>query len=687
MATPTHVSADVYQKLNQLAETATLSVVGHEELFDVAEIRLMSAVIAAYGQAATRGFIYSEPSLLDARIPPPDVVIAHPALGVVIFESKAYEIGHLLGAEAGNLKIMRYGRESTINPLRQARRGMFAIKDAYERFAPPGPRPLFHAMVAFPNIAEHEWQSLGYSKSIDTRFILFAEHINNVEALKERLAQQIAYTTQRVGKVNPLPAGAERILRRVFGDSAVINNARRDLQTLKPDSLGADIVAMEQAHKQLSPQQEQLSRQNVWGHAFLVRGVAGSGKSIVLANQVARTLYRLQKQHQQLSLFDDNDAGLPKIAVMCFNRSLVALLKERIRVAFEALTGQADLPDNVIVTDLNQLLYKISQQTDHFNYVTGGRIGRGNRRHQRHFEQLETLRDQYPDHLTRFQVDAMFIDEGQDASPDEFNILRLLVRPNPDTGERTIAIFYDDAQNLYGNPPPTWRDLSLNITGGRAAFMDHSYRNSREVLELGLNVLLGTHARQRVRVATRRFADVVTLQEKSLVTHTKNGWRVHFSKAAETEPIVRAFDSRYEQIDWVAEALVALLDNDGVLPEHILVLAPRVTSFQYLSQRIAQLSIGTPPSIRIVGGRYQQHINELLMVPDYLTMSTIYAAKGYDAPIVVMLDTDMIPNTVLGRAQFYVGVTRAKRYLLVTGINLPNTLMREALATQEHLQD
>src|SRR5690606_23093277 len=113
-----------------------------------------------------------------------------------------------------------------------------------------------------------------------------------------------------------------------------------------------------------------------------------------------------------------------------------------------------------------------------------------------------------------------------------------------------------------------------------------------------------------------------------------------------------------------------------------LILAPRSTSFRYIGQRIAQLA-SRPVPLRLVGGTYQQHLDDLLIVSEQLTLSTIYAAKGYDAPIVFLVDIDQLEANVLGRVLFYVGVTRAKRYLVVTGLDLPNTLMREALAATE----
>lgn len=670
-----------HERLQAAVRAAKLRVVGHHDIFDLAQIDLMASILEIYG-ASDRGFVYAEPALLDAQVPPPDLVLAHPALGVIVFEVKAYDLDYIEGMEAGSLKIRRNGQIALVNPLRQAQRGMFAIKDAYEKLAPSTPRPLFHAMVALPNIPEGDWNWLGYDRCMDGRLVLFAEHFRDTERLQAKVWTFIQQAVQRTGRAEPYPPNAEATLLRVFGDSAVLNDARHLVHQLDPQRLGLEIEQIEQTHKNLSAEQQHLSRLDTWGHPFLVRGVAGSGKSIVLANQVARTIYRHEKLHSQLALFEEHQHPLPKIGVICFNRSLVALLRDRIARAYQALTG-TDLPDFVTVIDLNALLYQIGSTLGepHFRYIRAGNSPDAEKRARKHLQQIEALRINRPDYYELVAYDALFIDEGQDAHPEEYALLHALIRPTPQTGERTVTIFYDDAQNVYGHPPPTWRNLSLNLAGGRAAIMEQCYRNSREIVELGLNVLLGVHAPQSVRVATRRFADIHTLQEKKLVEETAQGWQVYFAEPSGIAPIVRGFETRIEQLDWVADAVATLLEDEQVRPEHILIIASKANSYNHLSRRIGQLTKNKIPQ-RLIGGPFQQHLDELLLIPDHLTLATIHAAKGYDAPIVFLVDADQIEGSVIGRALFYVGVTRAKRYLFVTGVQHPKSLLTEAMTAQ-----
>jgi len=67
-------------------------------------------------------------------------------------------------------------------------------------------------------------------------------------------------------------------------------------------------------------------------------------------------------------------------------------------------------------------------------------------------------------------------------------------------------------------------------------------------------------------------------------------------------------------------------------------------------------------------------------------LSTIHAAKGYDAQVVILLGADSLSTDIVGRASFYVAVTRAIMALYVTGITTEkNTLLDEALAINDML--
>jgi superfamily I DNA/RNA helicase len=68
--------------------------------------------------------------------------------------------------------------------------------------------------------------------------------------------------------------------------------------------------------------------------------------------------------------------------------------------------------------------------------------------------------------------------------------------------------------------------------------------------------------------------------------------------------------------------------------------------------------------------------NTLIFEKNSLTLSTVHGAKGYDAYVVFLAGADLFREDEAGRASFYVGATRAKLTLHVTG--LKSAILTEA---------
>lgn len=68
-----------------------------------------------------------------------------------------------------------------------------------------------------------------------------------------------------------------------------------------------------------------------------------------------------------------------------------------------------------------------------------------------------------------------------------------------------------------------------------------------------------------------------------------------------------------------------------------------------------------------------------------LTITNVYGAKGYDAPIVFLIGADNFTSDREGRASFYVGATRAKLHLYVSGLDGSDSLLTEARSVSKLL--
>jgi superfamily I DNA and RNA helicase len=260
-------------------------------------------------------------------------------------------------------------------------------------------------------------------------------------------------------------------VQKALGDSAVINEGRPVRLEVAEESLGYEIDEFVALEKNLSEEQQELSRADFEGRPQLIRGVAGSGKSVVLANNAARFINRKMKELEGGTEF----GRPPRVALVCFNRALVSFLREKTRTAFEQQTLEKPPSGTIECYHLNGLLFSLSDSPQnskpgplHYqHYGEGDDPNRGAIIARNYRLQLENLAQCSPEWYNSLLYDAIYVDEGQDFHEEEFQLLTTLVAPHPETGEKNIVIFYDDAQNLYGRPRPNWSQIGIDVVGGR----------------------------------------------------------------------------------------------------------------------------------------------------------------------------------------------------------------------------
>jgi superfamily I DNA and RNA helicase len=518
--------------------------------------------------------------------------------------------------------------------------------------------------------------------------ILFADEIEAPASFRGVLEK---HTRSECKRGKPLTPDQLDYVCKAIGDSAVVNDSRTPRADVSESKLGFDIDEIALSEKNLSLEQQEISRADFEGHPQLIRGVAGSGKSIVLANNVANSLVRRMDLPQELQLFSAKDKpAFPRIGVVCFNRSLVSFLKEKIRIAFEERRFET-LPEKAITCNyMNGFMYRISTDTGllQYQHVREDDPRSGATVAVNYLNQLRMLEQSRPDAYESLLFDCIYVDEGQDFHPEEFQLLMKLLKPHPKTGEGSIVIFYDDAQNLYGRPRPTWSQIGIDITGrGRSRVMKECFRNTREVVEFAFNVLLGTKADTAVRVQTREFADVAYLKENGLVEEHTDRWKVNFTERSQNLlPEVRLFESRQQEMEWIASKIAWLINDRQVRSEDVLVLFEQANEFVGLEQMIISKVPSLAGFVRPFG-REKKNVDKdsYILQPGKLTLSTTKGAKGYDAYVVFLIGADQFPNTREGRASFYVGATRGKLALYVSGRNSPGSLLNEAAGVHQML--
>ncbi|MDC4844019.1 AAA family ATPase, partial [Acinetobacter baumannii] len=195
----------------------------------------------------------------------------------------------------------------------------------------------------------------------------------------------------------------------------------------------------------LDIQQEMIAKNIGAGHRIL-KGVAGSGKSLVIA---CRAKYLN-------SVYPDW-----KVLVVCFNNTLCNHIQN--------MMSENDV-ENLEISTFHGLVKKITnanlkklddESQDQYNL------------------RVAEILNSYVE-STNFleKYDAILIDEGQDFAQEWIQSLVKIL--NPETN--SILFCYDPAQNIFNRKRPSWRSFGLEVQGKKPTELMRCYRNTKEIL-------------------------------------------------------------------------------------------------------------------------------------------------------------------------------------------------------------
>lgn len=642
-------------ELAKVVEAAKCRVIGWEDARNDGHRAVLASLIQAFDDSASA--LLCEPSLARKTLRPPDIVLIDPEIGVHVVEVKGISLSQIEALVAGGQIQIRYdARVRTANPVIQVRNAMFDIKDATARAFTGEVRLPFKYWVAFPKITRQAWIARFGEAAFRPDEFLFAEDLG-----ADHLAKRLGATRRRCPghHVELCPLDHLQCVWRAFGDTSVLYATPEDRQQRRAEegTLGEQFDDAAESYKVLSEEQQRLSAMNWENGPRLVRGVAGSGKTIVLANNLARRLERMLAASQE-GLFGDRPPA-PRLLAVCFNRTLAPFIEKKISIAFQQRTGKS-LPDEMVeVCSFNTLMYRLTTAGlwRYQNVNNASDIVRA----LQYLDDLVQVRERDPQRLAKLAYDAIYVDEGQDFQEQEFQLLKELCRVGAGQ-EPNLYVFYDDAQNLFGRSRPNWHSLGLNVRGARSHVMTQCFRNTRPIVEAAFNVLYGTKATAAGQVPTKDFGDLATLQEKGLIEADAEGyWRVRFALREGTPPVMTVAANQRQETHQLLARLRWLLTEQQVRAQDILVLAFSNQRAAQLAKAISAAQLPGVSEIHLPAERKDDRLGQ----KQRLTVSTVASAKGYDAYCVLLASAQEFDIDITGRANFYVACTRAMEYLEV----------------------
>ncbi|EAV43546.1 hypothetical protein SIAM614_02676 [Stappia aggregata IAM 12614] len=471
----------------------------------------------------------------------------------------------------------------------------------------------------------------------------------------------------------------------VIQSISTIRRNRRRRTNVRADSHGAALQALEDSIANLDARQSKAVIETVEG-VQRIRGLAGSGKTIVLALKAAY----LHSQNPDW-----------KIAVTFNTRSLKEQFLRLIETFVVEQTGEQP-NDNIEVINAwgapggasrtgiyyqfcveNGATYQDFQQAKNrygYNKAFAGATSSA-------MSEVKTIAPMY---------DAILVDEAQDFDP---SFLQLCYHSL--TAEKRLVYAYDELQSLTDASLPAPEEIFGVDTQGKPLvtfdgsvasqdiILDKCYRNSRPVLAsahaLGFGIYrepdkkLGTGLTQmfdRAELWTDVGYEVLAgqLEDDHSVTlsRTKSASPEFLENPGKVDELIlfKHFDGEGEQAQWVADQIIKNLTEDELRPEDIIVINPDPISTAKQVGRIRKILFdkGIPSHLAGVDTS-----GDVFFKPDEgsVAFTGIFRAKGNEAGMVYVINAQDCYSSFgeIGkvRNRLFTAMTRSKAWVRVVG--------------------
>lgn len=409
-----------------------------------------------------------------------------------------------------------------------------------------------------------------------------------------------------------------------------------------------------------------------------IRGLAGSGKTIVIARKAAE-IHRRNPERQ--------------VVVVHFTRSVKAVLEQHIERFLEDTPWDRDklriLPAMGSVTNpgVYALLAQLADepvlspdaQKRHFghdgSFGHNDSFGRACEHVAAKYSKWNTL---------RIGWEHVLVDEAQDLPPGFFKLLwSAMSEPH------RIVWAYDELQNLFGPSLPGPQELfgstdpSLDLTNRegeahRDVTLEVCYRTPPWILVAAHAVGLGMSY-------APRYAQWVEQKElwEAIGYDVEGDWRPgeqvclkraeraspsYFGQILQAEQSIRwaAFESKERQDEIVVNAVARYIREEGLAPEDVMLVLADTRNYKsrgaQIQEKLREIQLGA-----IIAG--ESLGPEVFRVPGSVTISGVHRAKGNEAPMVIVLDAGVspIPNRY-ERSELFIAMTRSSAWLRVVGV-------------------
>lgn len=467
---------------------------------------------------------------------------------------------------------------------------------------------------------------------------------------------------------------------------STIRKSRSKRAPIKEGSRGSKLKLLEDSIATLDNVQGKAVIETVEG-VQRIRGLAGSGKTIVLALKAAY----LHAQHPDW-----------RIAVTFNTRSLKEQFRRLINTFSIEQTGLEPDWDNLRVipawgaaggSERGGVYYEfcIANDLEYHDFSTARRI----------FGSGKEFNSVCSDAISKAKspcklYDAILIDEAQDFSPSFLRLCYMCL-----DSKRRLVYAYDELQNLSGNsmlsPEEIFGKGEKGVIGftdfqqqsGRDIVLKKCYRNSRPVLVTAHALGFGIYRKptQDYTTGLVQMFDHPELWSEIGYTVVRGklseGKEVSIIRTNDSSPsfleehspiddLIRfkRFDDKREQMGWLVDEIIKNITEDELRHEDIIVINPDPLRTRSEFGPIRSLLLEKGVKSHLAG--VDTDPDDFFMANSSITFTGIYRAKGNEAGMVYIINGQdchsSARNLATIRNRLFTAITRSKAWVRVLGI-------------------
>lgn len=463
----------------------------------------------------------------------------------------------------------------------------------------------------------------------------------------------------------------KEILSILEGSHAIIKPQKRSLKAVGEDTKGRTLEKIESEIATFDLEQKRAAIRIIDGPQR-IRGLAGSGKTIVLAMKAARIHSEDSEAHILYTYWTKQLHDYVKRLITRFYREFADVDPDWTKIDIMHAWGGKNLKGVYYNACIN-------------NEVRPLTLGDVKQYGRQAFDQV--CKDLEKNNLKK-SYDYSILDEGQDFPTSFYRLCRKI------TQNDRVIWGYDECQNIFnmkiqdttktfGRKPSgePYIDFSKTSTEeGQDMVLHKCYRNPRTILVAGMALGLGIYSDKIIQMPENKehWED---LGFKILEGSYNTGDHMVITRPEVNSPLIKnqlldkdnstikwaVFDKFDRECQFVADNIKKDLDEE-LLPQDIIVISlddlDARTYFREISQKLNSVGIKTFNLLEAPSNTTD------FMIENYITLTTVYRAKGNEAGSVYIVGVDRIfdnKHSIVSRNKLFTAITRANAWATITG--------------------